>query len=480
MSAPSLLFPLPAQSTGSIPNHVYGDLQMNALFSPRFLRILSRPCESETILLRQGLFRLLESAEYAEAFDRFSDALTDLEKTYRLYCAADTDLEKAFLYCDFLKKYRDGVSCIRPLKGCPVTDTLIDYWLDSGHLEAYRSMDACIGEMSALLSETSVFHISFAYQGYILKDHHDDTYLLKLSEYAREAHFDVPQSALLNLPPNTALSASHEILFKDAMTRCKCIINQYGTFEVQDLLSYIPEIQFYREMIEILIRADEKQIPHCYPTPVSRRCYSADNGYDITLMAQGVAHPVPNDIAFDESTPFYFLTGANGGGKTTYLRAVGINLLLFLGGCPIFSTRASVYPFKTVATHFPTDEKINGISRFEDEVKRVEQLLHAADDQCFFLFNETFSGTDEDLGCRLALDTAKRLRQSRSFALFVTHFHAVEMQSFPLLTATVDPANENKRTFRIERVGKGKQTPSHANDILKKYCLDADSLKKRN
>ena len=62
---------------------------------------------------------------------------------------------------------------------------------------------------------------------------------------------------------------------------------------------------------------------------------------------QNVTNIVPNDILFNEKT-FFFLTGANGGGKTTYLRSVGIAVILFLSGCPIPCEGAEIYPLDNV------------------------------------------------------------------------------------------------------------------------------------
>ena len=60
------------------------------------------------------------------------------------------------------------------------------------------------------------------------------------------------------------------------------------------------------------------------------------------------------------------------------------------------------------------------------------------------------------------------------FCLFVTHFYEVIDYGFPTLCATVNTQCDNTRTFKIER---GVHTrSSYAEDILKKYGLDKESL----
>ena len=93
------------------------------------------------------------------------------------------------------------------------------------------------------------------------------------------------------------------------------------------------------------------------------------------------------------------MLGANGGGKTTYLRALGINLILFLAGCPVFATEAEMYPFDIVLSHFPKDERFDHSGRLDEERKRTEEMLNIAQNKAGFLFfNETFSGTDDKRG----------------------------------------------------------------------------------
>ena len=90
--------------------------------------------------------------------------------------------------------------------------------------------------------------------------------------------------------------------------------------------------------------------------------------------------------------------------------------------------------------------------------------------------NETFSGTDEFTGGKMLYETAKRLKVSGSFALFVTHFVNYSYDGLPILNAVVDE-EDNTRTFRIRRSEISQS--AHAADILKKYGIDRLSLEVR-
>ena len=188
----------------------------------------------------------------------------------------------------------------------------------------------------------------------------------------------------------------------------------------------------------------------------------------------GVSSIVPNDLRLDDSEPLCFIIGANGGGKTSFLRAVGVNLILFLNGAPIFAESASIYPFRSVSTHFPVGEPEISTGRFEEERARADEIIESAGRESFILFNETYSGTNEEKGCASALDAAKGLVGRGAFGLFVTHFARVAYSGFGVLRAVVGDGGE--RTYKIV---KSEQNGSYALDILRKYKIAPEQLAAR-
>jgi DNA mismatch repair ATPase MutS len=240
---------------------------------------------------------------------------------------------------------------------------------------------------------------------------------------------------------------------------------------------YRAEIGFYLSIYELIQRAQKNGIAVCYPDITNERVYRALGANDISLIVKNCDNIVPNDIDFTANDSVYFLTGANGGGKTTYLRSVAENLLLALGGCPVFCSSAEIYPFTSVFTHFPADERFIDSGRLVEEEKRMGEIMSKADAGSFVLLNETYSGTDEIKGAALTLDTALKLKKRGTFALYVTHFHEVNGRGVPMLNTVIDDADENRRTYKI--VKSTDLSSSYAYDILKKYRLTKEALAKR-
>jgi len=124
----------------------------------------------------------------------------------------------------------------------------------------------------------------------------------------------------------------------------------------------------------------------------------------VCFEARGLGHPllphdgcVRNDVDLNQAFRFYVLSGSNMSGKSTLLRAVGLNAVLALAGAPVraralrLSSGLSV--FASLAT---VDSLLNGKSKFQAEVDRLRQTIEAAlaAQPVLFIVDEIFSGTN--------------------------------------------------------------------------------------
>ena len=250
-----------------------------------------------------------------------------------------------------------------------------------------------------------------------------------------------------------------------------------------EFLEYRSQLGFYISVCRLIQRIRKAGIPVCYPTVSAKKQIILRDAHDITLLEKGEQNIIPNNADFTESEPFFFLTGANGGGKTTYLRTVGISVLLFLSGAPVSCKSADISPLYCVFTHFPHDERFELSGRFVDEQARVNDIIKEAGKNCLVLLNETYSTTSEQKAIRCTSELAEKLYRKGVFGVYVTH-HKIGGKSensekgfeIPMLNVLLD-RDGKKRTYKIAR--RTETESSHAQDILKKYRLDFNSLKER-
>jgi hypothetical protein len=128
----------------------------------------------------------------------------------------------------------------------------------------------------------------------------------------------------------------------------------------------------------------------------------ASNGAPI-LRLQDVGHPllpaahcVRNSVVLDESRRFWILSGSNMAGKSTLLRAIGMNVVLACTGAPIRATSAQFSVFTVCASISISDSLLDGRSKFLAEAERLQNILGkaGAEQPVLFLIDEILSGTN--------------------------------------------------------------------------------------
>jgi hypothetical protein len=124
---------------------------------------------------------------------------------------------------------------------------------------------------------------------------------------------------------------------------------------------------------------------------------------DKILETKNLLHPllkpkeaVGNDFSISDKTKTVLLTGSNMSGKTTFMRTVGINLVIAnLGLCPFASTFRTG-PFQLFTSMRNTDNLGESVSSFYAELARIKQLLTLAEkgEAVLFLLDEILKGTN--------------------------------------------------------------------------------------
>jgi DNA mismatch repair ATPase MutS len=119
--------------------------------------------------------------------------------------------------------------------------------------------------------------------------------------------------------------------------------------------------------------------------------------------AEGLCHPllsrnggVGNDVALNDSTAFYVVSGSNMAGKSTFLRAMGLNAILAGTGAPVRAVNVRMSAFNVCASIAIADSLLEGKSKFLAEVERLRESISATEEDrpVLFLIDEILSGTN--------------------------------------------------------------------------------------
>ena len=140
---------------------------------------------------------------------------------------------------------------------------------------------------------------------------------------------------------------------------------------------------------------------------------------EVVYEAHGLYHPflgqqaVRNDFSISDQH-YYIITGANMAGKSTFLRSVGINYVLATSGMPVFADRLRVSLFSLFSSMRTTDDLAHGISYFNAELLRLQQLIETCrqNSHTLIILDEILKGTnslDKLNGSRLFLQSVLAL-----------------------------------------------------------------------
>jgi DNA mismatch repair ATPase MutS len=119
--------------------------------------------------------------------------------------------------------------------------------------------------------------------------------------------------------------------------------------------------------------------------------------------SDGIGHPllptqlcVRNDVRLGEDVQGLLVSGSNMSGKSTLLRAVGINAVLAMAGAPVRAGRLRLTPLRVGASIRINDSLQEGSSRFYAEITRLRRLFDLAGDDppLLFLLDELLQGTN--------------------------------------------------------------------------------------
>ena len=149
-----------------------------------------------------------------------------------------------------------------------------------------------------------------------------------------------------------------------------------------------------------------------------------------TIHFDGLGHPllksgsrVCNDFNLKSSDNIVMITGSNMAGKSTFLRTVGVNLVLALMGAPCCAKAGEVTVMTLFSSMRTQDNLEEGISSFNAELRKIEQLLRLiqSGEPVFFLLDEMFKGTNSKDRHWGGFSLIKQLKQLNAFGMISTH-----------------------------------------------------------
>lgn len=217
------------------------------------------------------------------------------------------------------------------------------------------------------------------------------------------------------------------------------------------------ELAFYVACLNLRERLAEIEEPTCFPVPESSgvpRRHSFNELHDISLALNMGRKVVGNDAEADGRS-LVIITGANQGGKSTFLRSVGLAQLMMQAGMfvPAAAFRADLAC--GVFTHFKREEDVTMKSgKLDEELGRMSKIVDHLAPGSLVLFNESFAATNKREGSEIARQIVEALTERGIETYFVTHLfefaHELHQRNLPnAMFLRAERREDGARTFKL-------------------------------
>jgi hypothetical protein len=183
------------------------------------------------------------------------------------------------------------------------------------------------------------------------------------------------------------------------------------------------ELGFYVGGLNLYRHLREAGVAVTFPEPLPRHpARLAFAGLTDVSLALTSGAPVVGNEATADGRRLCIITGANSGGKSTFLRSVGQAHLMMQCGLFVAADTFSASVRSGVFTHFLRDEDETLESgRLDEELRRLSGLVDHLRPHALVLFNESFAGTNEREGSEIARQVITALLDASMTVFFVTH-----------------------------------------------------------
>lgn len=165
------------------------------------------------------------------------------------------------------------------------------------------------------------------------------------------------------------------------------------------------------------------------PSYSKRRFFYLRNVYHPLLYISRKGNVVPYDFELPEDVDIFVISGPNGGGKTVFLKTIGIIVNMLKYAIPVPSSPDSHFyiPEKVYGIGFETEGSIEeGESNFTAHLKSFKKIIESKSGDVLVLADEYMGNTDPDEGSALGFSIIKELLEKNIKGFFVTHLNGIK------------------------------------------------------
>lgn len=216
------------------------------------------------------------------------------------------------------------------------------------------------------------------------------------------------------------------------------------------------ELGFYVGCLNLYEQLLDKGQSTCFPVPADAEevVFETRGLYDAALSFH-LGSPVVGNRVDGDGKQLVIVTGANQGGKSTFLRSVGVAQLMMQAGMFVAADSFRANACSGIFTHFKREEDATMTSgKLDEELARMSEIADAIKPFGLLLCNESFASTNEAEGSEIARHVVLATVDAKVKVFFVTHLFDLadglrREQRADALFLRADRKSDGTRTFRV-------------------------------
>ena len=436
---------------------------------------LYKPCSSiEDAEYRLEIMR--EICENENLYNKLSGNISEfrqLRMLLRDYKEDKHDLQKSYRYLKLFCGYAElitGLKLILENADSQGLKKVYNYCesisLDNAFNSGREIADRLTGELSDILNNTGI-SINPQEKIFTLADCEEpgvtelllaeiyEVYELNIKNYF--SIVDPTPISYLEDQVLLMLTEKNPELFEDLRIFYEDYINILD--DIKAFAGLLPQLIFYINYIEFIKLFESHGIKACRPEfdniYQARGCASASLAVKFYYEELDINIIVRNNIKLPAGGKF-ILSGPNQGGKTIYLKQLGLTAYLAKCGCYVLCESCKLPFYDKIFTHFMQKE-ILGKSRLAEEIERIEaDIMTSITRDSLVLLNESFTSTRRKDSVKICLHYLKKFDAAGCSVGFVSHFYELPEIYGDIISLRSSISENGERTYNIiEQQGDG-------------------------
>lgn len=268
----------------------------------------------------------------------------------------------------------------------------------------------------------------------------------------------------------------------------KIIEKNFG--QIMETTLLIGELDFYLSAANFSKTILESKIPICFPEmlKMERRSSNIESMYHPVLLYQedtkikNGEDIISSDFQYDSGKHIFIITGPNNGGKSVYVKSVGLTQLLAQNGFPVPARKAELSVVDGIYSHFVKGGDIKkGQGRHSDDCRRLRKIFERITPHSFVVLDDLYGGGTSSLEAKEeALIQFEYFNRIGAATLLTTHVHEISLEAESIPYATnlhVDVTEKDGEIIYTRRLIPGRATKSYGRLVAEQEGVGEKGLR---